>query len=135
VHGGQIWANTEQIKYLLDALATAPSMHVVNAKGEGVLTSREDQVVSLVADGISNREIAGQLSIKENTVKKSLLRIYDKLGVSNRVELVLYALTHRDRYSQGAAANYPPTHAVVHSISAEKGDFVGMVAEGALKTN
>jgi len=36
-----------------------------------------------------------QLGIKENTVKKSLLRTYDKLGVSNRVELVLYALTHR----------------------------------------
>jgi hypothetical protein len=53
VHLGQIWANTEQIQYVLDALATAPTMHVVNAKGEGVLTSREDQVVSLVADGIS----------------------------------------------------------------------------------
>lgn len=98
VHQGQIWANTEQIRYLLDALASAPIMHVVNAKGEGVLTAREDQVVSLVAEGISNRAIAQQLSVKENTVKKSLLRIYDKLGVSNRVELVLYALTHRDQY-------------------------------------
>lgn len=53
-----------------------------------MLTSREDQVVSLIPEGISNREIAEQLSSKENTVKKSLLRIYDKLGVSNRVELV-----------------------------------------------
>jgi hypothetical protein len=52
-------------------------------------------VVNLVAEGIGNRDIARQLGIKENTVKKSLLRIYDKLGVSNRVELVLYALTHR----------------------------------------
>ena len=98
VHQGQIWASSEQIQFVLDALALAPSMHVVNAKGEGVLTSREEQVVSLVAEGISNREIGEQLLIKENTVKKSLLRIYDKLGVSNRVELVLYALTHRDKY-------------------------------------
>jgi DNA-binding NarL/FixJ family response regulator len=98
VYEGQIWANSEQIQYVLDALATAPGMHVVNAKGEGVLTAREEQVVSLVAEGISNREVAEQMSIKENTVKKSLLRIYDKLGVSNRVELVLYALTHRDKY-------------------------------------
>jgi DNA-binding CsgD family transcriptional regulator len=59
------------------------------------LTAREEQVVNLVAEGIGNREIGEQLGIKENTVKKSLLRIYDKLGVSNRVELVLYALTHR----------------------------------------
>lgn len=64
-------------------------------KGEGLLTPREEQVVNLVAEGIGNREIAQQLGIRESTVKKSLLRIYDKLGVSNRVELVLYALTHR----------------------------------------
>jgi len=60
-----------------------------------MLTPREEQIVNLVAEGICNREIAQQLGIKENTVKKSLLRTYDKLGVSNRVELVLYALTHR----------------------------------------
>ena len=51
--------------------------------------------MGMVADGASNRAIAQQLLIKENTVKKSLMRIYDKLGLSNRVELVLYALTHR----------------------------------------
>jgi DNA-binding NarL/FixJ family response regulator len=54
VHHGQIWANNKQIQYVLDALATASTMHVVNAKGEGVLTAREDQVVSLVAEGISD---------------------------------------------------------------------------------
>ena len=60
-----------------------------------MLTPREEQIVNLVAEGIGNRDIGEQLGIKENTVKKSLLRTYDKLGVSNRVELVLYALTHR----------------------------------------
>jgi len=59
------------------------------ARGEALLTPREDQVVNLVAEGIGNRDIAQQLGIKENTVKKSLMRIYDKVGVSNRVELVL----------------------------------------------
>ncbi len=49
VHEGQIWANSEQIQYVLDALATAPTMHVVNSKGECLLTSREEQVVSMVA--------------------------------------------------------------------------------------
>ena len=58
------------------------------------LTPREDQIVTLITEGLSNREIATELNVKENTVKKSLLRIYDKLGVSNRVELVLYALSH-----------------------------------------
>jgi DNA-binding CsgD family transcriptional regulator len=81
--------------YVIEALSSAPQARVINAKGEGLLTPREEQVVGLVAEGIGNREVAQQLGIKENTVKKSLLRIYDKLGVSNRVELVLYALTHR----------------------------------------
>src|SRR5262249_537472 len=79
----------------IEALNSCTPSRVINARGEGLLTPREEQVVNLVAEGIGNRDIAQQLGIKENTVKKSLLRIYDKLGVSNRVELVLYALTHR----------------------------------------
>jgi len=94
VHQGQFWASTEQIGYLIEALRSAPPTRVIDARGEGLLSPREDQVVSLVAEGMGNREIAQQLGVKENTVKKSLLRIYDKIGVSNRVELVLYALTH-----------------------------------------
>jgi DNA-binding NarL/FixJ family response regulator len=95
VHQGQVWANTEQMQYLMEALSSAPQVRVMDVKGEGLLTPREEQVVSLVAEGIGNREIAQRLGIKVNTVKKALLRIYDKLGVSNRVELVLYVLTHR----------------------------------------
>jgi DNA-binding NarL/FixJ family response regulator len=95
VYQGQFWANTEQMGYVIEALNSSPPARVVNAKGEGLLSPREEQVVNLVAEGIGNRQVAQQLGIKENTVKKSLLRIYDKLGVSNRVELVLYTLTHR----------------------------------------
>jgi len=95
VYQGQLWASTEQISYMIEALKSPSPTRVMNAKGEVPLTPREDQVVILVAEGIRNREIAQQLGVKENTVKKSLLRIYDKVGVSNRVELVLYALTHR----------------------------------------
>ena len=95
VHEGQFWTNTEQMGYVIEALSSGPAVRVINAKGEGLLTAREEQVVNLVVEAIRNREIAQQLGIRENTVKKSLLRIYDKLGVSNRVELVLYALTHR----------------------------------------
>jgi DNA-binding CsgD family transcriptional regulator len=95
IYQGQFSANTEQIGYLIEALSSVPQGRIINTKGEALLTPREEQVVSLAAEGIGNREVAQRLSIKENTVKKALLRIYDKLGVSNRVELVLYALTHR----------------------------------------
>jgi DNA-binding NarL/FixJ family response regulator len=96
VHHGQIWVNNEQMQYIVDALAS-PSIRLLNSNGRSLLTRREEQTVSCVAEGMSNRQIADQLSIKESTVKKSLLRIYDKLGISNRVELVLYALTQRAR--------------------------------------
>jgi two-component system, NarL family, response regulator DegU len=94
VHQGQYWTNTEQMHYVIEALSTGPSVRLITSRGQVMLTPREEQTVSLVAEGLNNREIAGELNIKENTVKKSLLRIYDKLGVSNRVELVLYALSH-----------------------------------------
>ena len=95
VHQGQFWINTEQMECVIGALVTTPLARVVNAKGEGLLAPSEEKVVDLVAEGNRDRDIARQLGVEENTVRKSLLRIYDKLGVSNRVELVLYALSHR----------------------------------------
>jgi DNA-binding CsgD family transcriptional regulator len=111
VHRGQFWANTEQIGYLIEALSSVPQGRIINAKGEARLTPREEQVVSLVAEGIGNREVAQRLGSKENTVKKALLRLYDKLGVSNRVELVLYTLTHRgvDKFPPLPASTSPAT--------------------------
>jgi len=76
-------------------------VHVINSKGRVVLTPREEQTANLATEGLNNREIARQLNLIENTVKKSLLRIYVKIGVSNRVELVLCALSHwQERNSQ-----------------------------------
>ena len=52
--------------------------------------------MALVADGLSNREVGSELGLTEHTVKKYLFRIFDKLGISSRVELVLYAVNHGD---------------------------------------
>jgi DNA-binding CsgD family transcriptional regulator len=97
-----------------------PPLHVVNTKGEALLTRREEEVVRLVADGATNREVADRLEITENTVKKSLFRIYDKLGVSRRVEFVLYALAHRDLYcSPLAVPRHPGEKAVAINLEDE----------------
>ncbi len=93
VHQGQIWANNQQVGYLIDAVTQVPSLRVVNSRGRNLLTPREQQVVALVADGLSNRGVARELGLSEHTVKKYLFRIFDKIGVSTRVELVLYAVT------------------------------------------
>ena len=94
VYQGQIWANSEQLHYLLQVITQVPSLRTVNANGINLLTPREEQVVALVADGLSNRAVADELSLSEHTVKKYMFRIFDKLGVFSRVELVLYAVTH-----------------------------------------
>ena len=91
---GQIWINTQQMHYLLDALSAVPTLRVVSASGRLLITPREQQVVALVADGLSNREVASELGLSEHTIKKYLLHIFDKLGISTRVELVLYAVSH-----------------------------------------
>jgi DNA-binding NarL/FixJ family response regulator len=58
------------------------------------LTKRELEVVRLIVDGCSNREIAGQFGLSEETVKRHLSNIFDKLGVSTRLELALFALAN-----------------------------------------
>jgi len=94
VYQGQIWASSEQLHLLLEELAQVPSLRIVNSHGHKLLTPREEQVVALVADGLTNRETACELNISEHTVKKYLFRIFDKLGISSRVELVLYAMSN-----------------------------------------
>jgi DNA-binding NarL/FixJ family response regulator len=97
VAGGQIWINSQQMHYVLEALSEVDTLRVVNSSGKSLLTPREEQVVALVADGLSNREAAHQLGLSEHTIKKYMLRIFDKLGISTRVELVLYAVSHGEK--------------------------------------
>ena len=95
VHAGQIWANAEQIEFVFRAFAEAPVTRLVSADGEVLLSAREQQVVRFVAEGLNNREIAAQLELSEHTVKNYIFHIFNKLGISSRVELVLYAVSQR----------------------------------------
>lgn len=97
VHQGQVWANSHQLHFLLEALMTSTPLRVVNAKGRYLLAHREDEVANLVAEGMTNREIAQKLGVAEHTVSNYLFRIYEKLGISSRVELVLYVLKQSRR--------------------------------------
>jgi DNA-binding NarL/FixJ family response regulator len=94
VAGGQIWASTEYLNYLIELVSEVPSLRVLNARGRRLLTPREEQVVALVAEGLGNRPIARELNLSEHTIKKYLFRIFEKLGISTRVELVLYAVNN-----------------------------------------
>jgi DNA-binding NarL/FixJ family response regulator len=95
VHKGQIWASNEDVEHLIIALTRAKPIQLNNADGMPLLTRREEEVVHLVADGLKNREIAEKLQVKEHSVRNYIYRIFEKLGVSSRVELVLYAFSQR----------------------------------------
>jgi DNA-binding NarL/FixJ family response regulator len=97
VHGGQIWANTQNLAFILEFLTRLKPLRLVKPGGGiGRLTPREAEVVHLLAEGLSTREISQKLALTEHTIRNYLSAIYDKLGVSSRVELALYAVARED---------------------------------------
>jgi two-component system nitrate/nitrite response regulator NarL len=110
VSQGQIWANTEELHHVLRAFAKSPKPPKLDPLVESRVTKREAAVVRLAVKGLSNREIAQELAVNEHTVKNHLFRIFDKLGVSNRVELVLSCLHQEElvRAELAAQQGLPP---------------------------
>jgi DNA-binding NarL/FixJ family response regulator len=99
VHAGEIW---------LDRMSTADVIRRLSKKGSGnvaarqglreqgaALSTREREIVGLIAQGFKNKDMAERLFISEQTVKNHLHNIFDKLGVSDRLELALYAIHHK----------------------------------------
>lgn len=91
VMAGEYWLGQDRVSDLVDALR-----HV----GEGAapietLTRREVDVIAAIVNGATNRDISEELGLSEQTVKNHLSHIYDKVGVSNRLELALFALHHK----------------------------------------
>lgn len=87
---GMIWAGKQETDSLLEALRSIPSPSLIVSPQAPQLTARELQVVQHAATGRSNRSIAAELGLSEHTVKNYLFRAFDKLGVSNRVQLFFY---------------------------------------------
>jgi two-component system, NarL family, nitrate/nitrite response regulator NarL len=92
VVAGEYWFGNDQLPTLIDALRQSPPHPAPPAQ---TLTRREIQVIAAIVDGATNRAIAEQLGMSDQTVKNHLSHIYDKVGVSNRLELALYAIHHK----------------------------------------
>ena len=95
VYEGQIWASNTDLEHVLKALTHVVSRPLRADNGTALLTRREEEVVSFVTDGMRNRDIAEALRITEHSVRNYLSRIFEKVGVSNRVELILYVLARQ----------------------------------------
>jgi two-component system nitrate/nitrite response regulator NarL len=97
VHEGQIWADTRNLAFILEFLTQLKPLRLIKPGGGMTrLTPREAEVVHLLADGLSTRDISQKLALTEHTIRNYLSAIYDKLGVSSRVELALYAVARED---------------------------------------
>jgi two-component system, NarL family, nitrate/nitrite response regulator NarL len=95
VMNGQYWVGRESVadmvSYLREQAAQQPPSP---AKSYG-LTKRELEILGTIVSGLSNKEIAQKFSLSEDTVKHHLTNIFDKVGVSSRLELALFAINHR----------------------------------------
>jgi two-component system, NarL family, nitrate/nitrite response regulator NarL len=94
VIAGQYWVGREQVTDLVDAFRAVRSDEGELKEKPYGLTRRELEIVEAIVSGCSNREIARKLSLSEDTVKHHLTHIFDKLGVSNRLELAMFAVNH-----------------------------------------
>jgi DNA-binding NarL/FixJ family response regulator len=103
VDDGQIWARSVDLDHALEALANTPLVRATNHQGVELLSPREHQVIQHLAGGMTNREIAHALELSPHTVKNYLFRIFDKLGVSSRTEL-LYLTMNNSQAQPGAAS-------------------------------
>ena len=99
VHEGQIWARSIDLDHALEALANAPLVRATNHKGIELLSARERQVIQHVAGGMTNREISHALGLSPHTVKNYLFRIFDKLGVSSRTELLYLTMNNSQAHA------------------------------------
>lgn len=94
-HLGKVQLHPEAAKKLMSTLASQDSSGSASASGpEGDLTDRELDVLSLIADGLSNREIAERIFISEKTVKTHVSNILSKLHLADRTQAAIYALKH-----------------------------------------
>jgi two-component system nitrate/nitrite response regulator NarL len=95
VSAGQYWIRDRRVPNLIDVLKTLTDPPLRAEKNNLKLTAREMDVVGCVVKGSSNRDIATQFSLSEETVKRHLSNIFEKTGVSTRLELALFAIEHQ----------------------------------------
>lgn len=93
VNAGEVWLERSMIANVLSRLSrnTKPAKNNSEIDNINELSEREKQIVRLIGQGYKNKKIAAQLFISETTVRHHLTSVYNKLGVSDRLELLVYA--------------------------------------------
>jgi DNA-binding NarL/FixJ family response regulator len=105
---GEVWVRHVDLGIISERLSK-PSGRVTDVSGRTLLSPREEEISRLVAEGLSNREVSRVLKISESTVKNSLFHVFDKLGISNRVELARYVNLTSEQHA-GSVRSRQDTH-------------------------
>ena len=94
VHAGEVWIDRAMMASVLAHLARPRAQEDPEKARIESLSEREREVIVLLGEGLKNKDIADRLSISETTVRHHLTSIYNKLGLSDRLELIIYAFRH-----------------------------------------
>ena len=91
---GESWLESRAVAWVMEAYRTQ-GVRPAGSRPKVSLTPKESLIVSCVTQGMKNKEIALRVGTTEQVVKNYLRKVYDKLGVADRLELALYCLSHR----------------------------------------
>ncbi|HEY4009349.1 MAG TPA: response regulator transcription factor [Acidobacteriaceae bacterium] len=103
IAAGETWIDNQSISWVIDAYR-AQAASLTNPRTQPRLSEKELAIIACITRGMRNKEIAYQIGTTEQVVKNYLRKVYDKLGVSDRLELALYCLHHQILKQETAAA-------------------------------
>jgi DNA-binding NarL/FixJ family response regulator len=106
IAAGETWIDNQSISWVIDAYRAQATM-LTNPRTQPRLSEKELAIIGCITRGMRNKEIAYQIGTTEQVIKNYLRKIYDKLGVSDRLELALYCLHHQILKSETVAAEVP----------------------------
>jgi len=106
IAAGETWIDNKSISWVIDAYRSQAT-NLTNPKTQPKLSPKELSIIGCITRGMRNKEIAYQIGTTEQVVKNYLRKIYDKLGVSDRLELALYCM-HHETLKKGNPMNEAP---------------------------
>jgi len=110
IAAGETWIDNQSVSWVIEAYR-AQATTLTSPKSQPKLSKKELAIISCITRGMRNKEIAYQIGTTEQVIKNYLRKVYDKLGVSDRLELALYCLHHQllKQYGHVAEPGAPST--------------------------
>jgi DNA-binding NarL/FixJ family response regulator len=109
VYEGETWLDNRGVNWVIEAYR-AQAAQLTSPRNRVRLSTKEVQIIAGVTQGLRNKDIAQEVGTTEQVVKNYLRKVYDKLGVSDRLELALYCMHHKllENYAKQDAGDAPP---------------------------